>query len=729
MDKKLKIRTLLVGVGFTLLFSILVGRLYWVQIVEASALVEKAESLWSRNDVLPASNGTIYDRNGKILAQDGSAYTIAVQPRIINERHQQYEVVEALAPILGMEDANGRNKLMGLVTKQRENGDFLAQVEIRNEGWKIDADTAELIREVIDEHELKGIILIEEQKRYYPAQGLAAHVLGYRTKEGAAVYGLETYYDDLLKGEPGFIKYEKDGYSFALPDARVTYQPAEDGLSLRLTIDENIQLYIDQALQEAYEQYSPKSITAIAVDPNTLEVLGLSNYPNYNPNLYWNFNDYSVFSNHAISSVYEPGSTFKFVTLAAAVNEGLFNPDDTFMSGSIAVPGGVHRDHNRNGWGEITYLEGLKRSSNVAFVKMGYEQLGAEKLKDYIAAFGFGQKTGIDLLGETDGLINFRNNIPTEVATATFGQGRVMVTPLQQITALAAIANGGKLMKPYIVKDIIDTETDEVVQTFEPTVVEQVVSEDTARQVSEYLELVVSDQAIGTGRHAYSDDYRIAGKSGTAQKVIGSGYSSDKWVVSFIGFAPVENPRIALLLMMDEPDLGGDYQLGGVSIQPIFRDIMVKSLRYIGVAATPPPQAAEPSSAIPLVGPLVTISSAEAEVPEVIGYTPLGAENELKKNGFDVKIIGHGTAVIEQLPAPLSPLAQGQKVWLLTDDASHASVPDMTGMSLRDVFEVCGLLNMSCQYTGEGYVLEQEVSMDAAGKRSLNLVLQPLSLF
>lgn len=728
MDKKLKVRTLLVGVVFTILFSILVGRLYWVQIVEASALVEKAEGLWSRNEVLSASNGTIFDRNNKILVQDGSAYTVAVQPKVINERHMQYEVVEALAPILGMSDARGKQKLMELVTKRRDNGDFLAQVEIRNEGWKIDIETAELIKQVIDEQDLKGIMLIEEQKRYYPAQGLAAHVLGYRTKEGSAVYGLESYYDELLKGEPGYAKYEKDGYSFALPDAMVTYQPAQNGHSLRLTIDENIQLYIDQALQVAYEQYSPKSITAIAVDPNTLEVLGMSNYPNYNPNQYWDFNDYSVFANHAISSAYEPGSTFKFVTLAAAVNEGLFQPDDTFLSGSIAVPGGIHRDNNRHGWGEITYLEGLKRSSNVAFVKLGYEQLGAERLRQYIDAFGFGKKTGIDLLGEAEGLINFRNNIPTEVATATFGQGRVMVTPLQQITAISAIANGGKLMKPYIVKEIIDTDTQEVVQSFEPTVVDQVVSEETARLVSEYLEQVVSDATIGTGRHVYTEDYRIAGKSGTAQKVIGDGYSPDKWVVSFIGFAPVEDPKLALLLMMDEPDLGGNYQLGGQSIQPIFKDIMVKSLRYIGVAATPPP-IAESSRTLALDAPLVTISSARTTVPEVIGYTPLGAENELKKNGFDVKVIGHGATVIDQLPGSSTQLAQGQKVWLLTEDAHHAPVPDMTGMSLRDVFEVCGLLDLDCQYTGEGYVSEQEVLVDPVGKRTLNLILQPLSLF
>lgn len=722
MNKKLKVRTLLIGIFFTMLFSVLIGRLYWVQVVEAAMLLEKAETLWSRNEVLPATQGTIYDRNGKILAQDGIAYTVVVHPKTIDERQQQYEVVEALAPILGMEDPAKKEKLLSLVTRKRDNGEFLAQVEIRNEGWKIDGDLAEQVRQVVRERDLKGVYLIEEQKRYYPAQGLAAHVLGYRTKDGESVLGLESYYDETLKGEPGFIKYDKDGRSFELPDSRVAYEPAVDGLSIRLTIDENIQMYIDQALRAAYEQYQPKSITAIAVDPHTLEVLGMSNYPNFNPNTYWEFNDYGDFYNHAISAIYEPGSTFKIVTLAAAVEEGIFNPEETFRSGSISVPGGVHRDHNRVGWGEITYLEGLKRSSNVAFVKLGYEQLGAEKLKNYIDAFGFGKKTGIDLPGETAGLINFRNSIPTEVATATFGQGRVMVTSLQQITALSAIANGGKLMKPYIVKEIFNDETGEVIETFEPTFVQQVISERAAAETSYYLEQVVSDLSIGTGRHVYLEEFRIAGKTGTAQKVIDNEYSKDKWIVSFIGFAPVEDPKIALLVTMDEPDLGGNYQLGGVSIAPIFQEIMEKSLRYLGVKSTEMKRAN---------GSLVTVSSSADQhtVPDVIHQSRLGAENELKISGYDVRIFGYGHTIIKQLPAPDAELAKGQKVWLLTEEPHHVAIPDMTGMSLRDAFEICGLLDVQCHYTGEGYVSSQTVSQRSDGTRIVNLTLEPFSLF
>lgn len=715
MNKKLKIRTLLIGIVFTLLYGVLVGRLYYVQIVEAADLVEKAEILWSQNETIPAVRGNIYDRNDKILAQDGEAYTVVVQPKVIHDRNLQDAVVDTLSPILDM----SKEKLISLLNRKRDNGEFLAQVEVRSEGWKIDKDTADLVMQQVKEHDLKGVFLINEQKRYYPAKELASHILGYRDKDGEAVLGLERRYDDVLKGTPGQIKYDKDGKSFELPDSKVTYVPAVHGHSVRLTIDENIQLYMDRALAAAYEQYSPKSITAIAVDPNTMEILGMSNYPNFNPNEYWKFaDDFSVFYNHAISSTYEPGSTFKIVTLAGAVEEGIFDPEDKFMSGRITVPGGVVlSDHQSQGWGEITYLDAVKRSSNVGFVKLGYEKLGAVKLKEYIDAFGFGQRTGIDLAGEAEGTINFDLNNPTETATATYGQGRVTVTSLQQIAAISAIANGGKLLKPYIVKDIIDEETNEVVESFGPTFIRQVISEKTSYEVGQYLEQVVSDLEIGTGRHVYSEEYRIAGKTGTAQKVIdGMGYADDRWIISFIGYAPVENPQIALLVTMDEPDLGGDYRLGGVSIAPIFKEIMTKSLRYIGVSS----RTKEAN---------VTISSMKSVVPDVIDYTPLGAENEIKKNGFDVAVLGHGQTVIKQHPEPGTELLPGQKVTILTANPEHIALPDFTGMSLRDAFEWCGLMDWECEYSGEGYVKEQVEAMRTDGTRVVKLYLEPRSLF
>jgi penicillin-binding protein 2B len=712
MKKKMKVRSLLIGTLFTILFMGLVGRLYWVQIVEASFLIEKAESAWSHDTKLPATRGTIFDRNNKILAQDGSAYTVVVQPQIIHSRDQQIDIVEALSPILHI----SKDKLMSLITRKKENGEYLSQVEVRNEGWKIDSEIADQIRIVIDENHFKGIFMLEEQKRYYPAQDLASHVLGYSNKEGEAVLGLEAYYDDKLKGESGVVHYDKDGKSYELPDSKVTYKPAVHGMSMKLTIDENIQLYIDQALEAAYEQYSPKSISAIAVDPNTMEVLGMGNYPNYNPNEYWSFSDYGDFYNHAIASTYEPGSTFKIVTLAGAVEEGLFDPNDTYKSGRISLPGGVIHDHNRIGWGEITYLEGLKRSSNVAFVNLGYEKLGADKLKKYINEFGFGQNTGIDLPGEVSGSINFRNHIPTEVATVTFGQGRVAVTAIQQIAAISAIANGGKLLKPYLVKEIINPETNEVIESFEPEVVRQVISEETSRKVGEYLEQVVSDQSIGTGRTVYLEGYRVAGKTGTAQKVVDGKYSDDKWIVSFIGYAPVENPKIAIIVIADEPDIQGDYRLGSGVSAPVFKEVMSKSLRYFGVASKPKES-------------IVTVSSLpRVTIPDVTQLSAIAAENEIKKNGLEVETIGSGKTVINQFPSPETEIASGQRIYILTQKPEYITTPDFTEMSLRDAFQLCGLLQMGCQVEGEGYVVEQKETKED-GLRNVKLFLQPLSQF
>lgn len=713
MRKKMKVRSLLIGAIFTILFVGLVGRLYWVQVVEATYLVDKAERAWSQDKPLHAARGTIFDRNNKVLAQDGSAYTVVVQPQIINSRDQQYEIVEKLAPILQI----SKEKLHSMITKKRENGDFLSQVEVRNEGWKIDSEIADQITKAIEANNLKGIFLFEEQKRYYPAKDLASHVLGYSTKDGEAVLGLEKFYDEKLKGESGLIKYDKDGKSYELPNSKVTYKPAVNGMSMQLTIDENIQLYIEQALEAAYEQYSPKNISAIAVDPMTLEVLGMANYPNYNPNEYWNFSGEGDFYNHAISSTYEPGSTFKIVTLAAAVEEGVFHPEDTYKSGRISLPGGVIRDHNRIGWGEITYLEGLKRSSNVAFVNLGYEGLGAAKFKKYIDDFGFGQKTNVDLPGEVSGAINFRNNIPTEVATATFGQGRVAVTAIQQIAAISAIANGGKLMQPHIVKAIIDPETNEIVESFEPQVIRQVISENTSRQVGEYLEQVVSDISIGTGRTVYTEGYRIAGKTGTAQKVVNGKYSEDEWIVSFIGYAPVENPKIAIIVIADEPDIQGDYRLGSGVSAPVFKEIMSKSLRYFGVASTPNKES------------LVTLSAlVKSSVPDVMDLSVLVAANEIKKSGLEVETIGSGKTVMDQLPPPGTELAEGQRVYLLTQEPETISTPDFIGMPLRDAFQLCGLLQIGCQISGEGYVAEQQESKEN-GLRNVKLFLQPFSQF
>ncbi len=529
MTKRIKLRTLLVGGVITLLFLVLIIRVYFVQVAHADFWLSKARETWATSEKLRAVRGTITDRDGNILAMDAPAYTVSINPNILHKLGIADKVAERFHTILGKSVEGLRND----VNAKRDNGEYVVNREIHNEGWKMDKEMADQIREFRDElrEQTKqtnvGISLVDDQKRYYPKNSMASHLLGYVQKNDEAVYGIESLYDDVLKGQDGYIKYEKDGKRVQLADGDVEYKPAVDGKNLTLTINTEIQYYVEEAIKESYQKYKPKSITAIAADPNTMEILGMASYPNFNPNQYWETKDQAAFYNQPVKQLIEPGSTFKIVTLAAAVQEGLFNPEDEYVSGSIKVPGATLRDVRRGGWGTITYLQGLKYSSNVAFVKLGYEKLGAEKFKSYIHNFGFGEKTGIEQPGELKGRIDF--NYPSEVATATYGQGKVQVTPIQQVAAVAAVANGGRLMEPHLIKQIEDpvTKTTQVVQ---PKVIRQVISEETSKKVGEYLEQVVSD---GTGRNAQIEGYRVAGKTGLPRRLLAVAKGTRKINISY----------------------------------------------------------------------------------------------------------------------------------------------------------------------------------------------------
>jgi penicillin-binding protein 2B len=711
ISRKTRVRTLLLGGFFTLFFLAMVMRIYWVQVVQADELVKLAQNVWEKDEVLRATRGSIVDRQSRVLAEDGPSYTVVLDPKFIDSKSKKQDVVKGLAPLLNKPEY----ELDAMASKRKENGDFFQWVEVRNEGWKIDAELADLIKEqfkpyrsynnLIHLYEY-GIYLEETQKRYYPSGRMASHLLGYYDKQGRAIMGLEAKFDSQLQGIPGKMVTEKDARGNELPNGKVSFDPAIDGKTLKLTIDKQIQSYIEASLEQAYRKWKPKNMSIVAADPKTGEILGMASAPNFNPNEYWVFNSQADFNNYAVSAQYEPGSTFKLVTLAAAVEQGIFKPNDTFQSGYIRVPGAVIHDHDNVGWGKISYLDGLKRSSNVAFVKLGYEMLGENMLREYIARFGFGDRTGIDVPGEAKGIVQFK--YPSEIATATFGQGGVATTTIQQVAAFGAIANGGKLMKPYVVKEIVDSETGQVVESYEPTVVREVVSPDTARQVSELLEQVVSDQKIGTGRKAHIDGYRVAGKTGTANKVIDGKYSPNQWVVSFIGYAPVEDPQILIAVIADEPDLRGDYREGGNVTLPVFKEIMTQSLRYMGIKANEDGKAiAEKDSAV--------------TVPDMSGMTVQAARTELERREMVYEVLGSGTTVLAQFPKSGTETGPMQRMYLLTQNKADIITPDFKGKSLRDALELCSLLELNCQWSGEGYVASQSVLTN----NEMTLVLEP----
>lgn len=738
MEKKTKLRSLLLGAFFTLLFLGLVSRMYWVQVVDASWLREKAGDVWSKSEVLAAKRGEIVDRNGRTLAEEAVAYTVSVNPELINAKKTSsksknseqldWDITRGLAAILTMSSdpakiAELEKKIYDSVTKKKADGSgYLVDVEIKPEGWKIDGETKKKIDAFIAELQLKteskgnhGINTKETQKRYYPSNRLASHVIGYLDKDGKAVGGIESTFDELLRGKNGTLEHERDARGVELPNSKVSVNPAENGKTVRLTIDQNIQYYVETALKTSYDKWKPKSMTAIAVDPQTMEILAMANAPDFNPNKYWEFGSQSDFINHAVASQYEPGSTFKVVTLAGAVQEGLFNPNDRFQSGQIIVGGRKLHDHETRGWGTISYMEGLLRSSNVAFVKLGFEKLGPKLLTDYIMNFGFGKKTGITLPNETKGIVNMKYD--SEYATATYGQGQVLTTLLQQTAAYAAIANGGKLLEPHIVKDIVDSQTGEVIQTFEPKVVREVVSPETAQQTALYLEQVVANQDIGTGRRAYINDYRVAGKTGTANIVIpGKGYSPNTWVITFVGFAPVENPRLLVAVLADQPDLKSNYHYGGEVAAPVFKDIVQQSLRYMNVRSSSGNTETKTETNVESI----------ATVPDVTGQTIAEATKKLKQTGLKSEVLGEGGKVLKQSPAPGTEVAMSQRIVLVTQEAQGMQIPDLTGVSLREAMEICGQLEIQCKANGEGYVVSQAEG-EASGGKVVTFELKPLA--
>lgn len=711
MIKRIKLRTLLIGGCITLFFTVLIGRVFWIQVVEAGFWQGHAEELWSKEKILPATRGTITDRKGDVLAIDAPAYTVAINPRLINKLNLQNEVVEGLHNLLGKD----KLQLEEIVNAKKEDGTFYSQREIRYEGWKIDQELKDKVesfaKELEEKHKIEdaGIYFIKQQKRYYPKKSLAAHVLGYTDRDGNAVSGLEAAYDEELRGIDGKLQYKSDGRGIEIPKANEIYQPVKNGENIQLTIDGTIQYYIEEAMKEAFNQLKPISMTVIAADPKTMEILGMANLPTYDPNEYWADVDQKNFYNHAIKSVYEPGSTFKIVTLAGAVEEGLFNPGASYMSGSIRVPGQTIHDLKRSGWGPISYLEGVKRSSNVAFVKLGYEMLGPERLKQYVDSFGFGQKTGIELPGEAAGVVTPEQQ--ADFAAMAYGHGKLLVTPLQQVAAVAAVANGGKLMEPHIVKAKTDPQTGETVKT-KPEVVRQILTPEKAKEVSEILEQVVSDQKIGTGRHAYIEGYRVAGKTGTAVKPVNGKYDYTKQVVSFIGYAPVDDPKVVMLVLIDEPR---DSELGGgAAAAPVFQKIMTKTLQYLGV----------PKKQDDKARPADTEVSSGVVTPDLSGLSLQEAKNKLGEKGISYATLGGGKELVSQFPKAGSTLKAGQYMYLLTEEGSKMAIPNLSGKSLREAMELLSALQVAVTAEGQGYVVSQTAS-EEDGRRKVHLVLEP----
>ncbi len=631
----LRRRLFITMIAATLLFVTLIVRLAYVQLAAGPELAQKAEDSWRRDIPFMANRGEIWDRNGTRLTYNVSTPTVMAIPVQVNNPE---ETARQLASVLDVSE----KKVLEQITKRE------SIVRIQPGGRKISLETAQQIREM----SLPGIVIAEDNKRYYPYGSLASHILGFTGIDNQGLTGVERMYDDLLQGIRGSVSYLAAANGKEMPNTSDKYVEPKDGLNLQLTIDRQIQSIMERELDQAMVQFQAKHVIGIAMDPNTGEILGMAGRPDYEPAHFAEYPSENYNRNLPIWMTYEPGSTFKIITLAAALEEGKvdLHKEKFHDPGHIEVAGATLHCWKRGGHGSQTFLEVVQNSCNPGFVTLG-QRLGKETLFDYIKAFGFGEKTGIDLLGEENGIMFKLDRVgPVELATTAFGQG-VSVTPIQQITAVSAAINGGKLFKPHVAKAWVHPETGEVVDAIEPELVKKVISEDTSKQVREALESVV---ALGTGRNAFIDGYRVGGKTGTAQKVINGRYSKNEHIVSFIGFAPADDPKVVVYVAVDNPK---GLQFGGLIAAPIVKNIMTDTLSYMGIK--PRKDQIEKQynyGDIPMV-----------EVPDLIRRTRLDIYEDVNMN-FNLAQSGVGNVVVNQAPKAGLRVEQGSTIRVYMSD-------------------------------------------------------------
>lgn len=613
-----------------LIFLIIDVRLGYVQFFLGDKLTDQAKGSWSRNIPFEPKRGEIIDRNGVPLATNVSAPTVYVIPRQVKD---PAATSEKLAAVLNIpkEDAY----------RQITQGESIVRIK---EGRKISHEKAKEIRSL----GLEGVYIGEDSKRHYPFGSYLSHVLGFAGVDNQGLMGLELYYDKELSGERGSVKFYANAKGERMNDMADDYEDPIDGLDLKLTIDTKIQTIIERELDIAEATYNPDGIIAIAMNPNNGKILGMSSRPTFDPANFRNVPQEVYNRNLPVWSSYEPGSTFKIITLAAALEEGKVNLEKEHFhdSGSVEVAGARLKCWKRGGHGSQTFLEVVQNSCNPGFVELG-QRLGKDTLFQYIKDFGFGQKTGIDLAGEGSGILFNLNRVgPVELATTAFGQG-VSVTPIQQVAAVAAAVNGGILYKPYIAEELIDPVTNEVVMRNTPVEKRRVISEETSKEIRHALETVV---AQGSGFRAFVDSYRIGGKTGTAQKAQNGRYLENNFIVSFMGFAPADDPEIVVYVAVDNPK--GGLIFGGTVAAPIVGSIMKDGLMAMGVK--PRKDQIEKELRWPDVPPIT--------LPDLTGLTKLEITEQLLNLKIDAS--GEGNIVVRQSPEAGTKVKEGSTIRL-----------------------------------------------------------------
>ena len=610
---------------------LIIARVLYIQLFNYRMLNDKANDLWSRNLPLAADRGLILDRNGIILADNITTTSLVLIPSQIKNKE---EVSLNLSKILN-------------VSKEEMDKHVFKETSIERvhpEGRQLSYDIADKI----DNLKYDGVYLVKESKRYYPNKEMLSHVLGYVGIDNQGLSGLELEYNSYLTGADGAIKYFSDakGNSLKLSDI---YVAPQQGMNITLTIDYNIQTSIERELDNVVAMFNPDMALAVAMDPSTGEILGMSSRPTYDPNNYKEADITTINRNLPIWASYEPGSTFKIITTASAVEEKVVDLfKDTFDdSGSVKVSGTRIGCWKSGGHGHQTFLQVLENSCNPGFVRLGF-LLGKERLFSYLDLFGFGNKTGIDLNGESEGIIFPLNKVnDLELATTAFGQG-VSVTPIQQVTAVSAVVNGGSLYKPYIVKSIQEPETNSVIKSFDKQLVRKTISKETSDIMKYALESVV---ARGGGKYAYIEGYRVGGKTGTAQKVENGKYLVNNYIMSFMSIIPANDPKAVLYVAIDNPK--NTALLSSYTTAPVARKILLDIIDALHIEKQD--------------GGIIKEKEWNdiqyIKVPDLTGLTIKEAKGKVYPCELDYS--GTGSKIIEQSPLPGEKVDINSKIRIL----------------------------------------------------------------
>jgi cell division protein FtsI (penicillin-binding protein 3) len=643
-EKWARIRIIMIGTIFGLMFLTVVGRAFYLQILQHENLVKKADKQHQHRVELTPARGSILDRNGTTLAESIHMDSCYAEPRRIKDVDGTAGV---LAPMLGIPKSE-------LVAKLSVNKSFI---------W-VDRWLAPEVAARVKNMKLPGIGFAPESKRFYPNMEIAAHVVGFTGRDPNGLEGIELKYDSTILGNTGYMITERDALGRNIAVKNNLIKNSSPGKSVILTLDKTIQFIAEKELAKAVTEANAKGGMALVMESDTGKVLAMANYPTFNPNAYSRYS-LAQLRNHVVADSFEPGSTFKIFTIAAALDSGTVKPGDIYNceNGNYRIADKtIHDDHPKS---RLTVSEIIKYSSNIGSAKIGFK-MGEEKFSTYLRNFGFGVRTGIDLPGEAVGSLK-KHWYSIDLATASFGQG-VSTSVIQLTTALSAIANGGNLMRPYLVEQILD-DNGNVVQKFEPQVVRRVISPETSIKVTKMMETVTGEG--GTGTKAALEGYRVAGKTGTAQKVdpVTHTYSS-KRIGSFVGFVPADKPKLTIAVIIDEPQ-GVKY--GGIVAAPAFRGIAQNSLAYLKIQPSMPITAtAKPTEAKTAPPPAAESLSdgdeqdtpVEGEVmPNFRGMSMRRVLQVMEKRGINIRLIGSGRAA-EQSPPPGQKIRGTGEVWI-----------------------------------------------------------------